>query len=78
MDVFSSRTARTDSWKVSNSTVKKTATLSMDTSNSIRSSQLEHLATAAETIGTSQTSTAEERPATTRMLEIAETSQQQY
>jgi hypothetical protein len=59
-------------------TVEKTATFSRDTSNSCRNSQLEHQATAADPIGTSQTSTAEGRPATARMPELVETSQQQY
>ncbi len=57
--------------------VEKPATFSRDTSNSSRNSQLEHEATAAETIGTSQASTAEMRQAIARMSEIVETSQQQ-
>ncbi len=57
-------------------TVEKTGTFCRDTSNSSRNSQLAHSATAAETIGTSQTSTARGRPATARLPEIVEISQQ--
>ncbi len=67
--VISSRTAR--------KTVEKPATFSRDTSNSSRNSQRDHSATEAETIGTSQTSSAEGRQAIARMPEIVETSQQQ-
>ncbi len=54
-----------------------TTIFSRDSSNSSRNSQLENLETVVETIGTSQTSTAEGRPATARKPEIVGTSQQQ-
>ncbi len=57
------------------------APFSRDTSNSCRNSQLEHKATAAETIGTSQTAIAllaDGRFATARMPEIVETSGRKY
>ncbi len=57
--------------------VEKTTTFSRDTNNSSKNSHLEHSATAAETIGTSQMSTEEGRTATARMTEIVQTNQQQ-
>jgi hypothetical protein len=64
-----SMTAITDRRKVSNI---RRQHHSRGTSNSSSNSQLEHTATAGETIGTSQTPTAEERPATAMMPEIVE------
>jgi hypothetical protein len=69
MDGIISRTARIDS--------RKTTIFSRDTSNSSRNSKLENLETVAETMRTSQMSTAEGIPATARKPEIVETSQQQ-
>jgi hypothetical protein len=58
-------------------TVEKTATFCRDTSNSSKNLQVAHSATAAETIGKSQTSTAGGRLATAKLPEIVEISQQQ-
>jgi hypothetical protein len=78
IDVISSRTAKTDSRKVSNN--REDSNIQQDISNISRNSQsqLEHKATAAEKTETSQTSTAKGKPATARMPEIVEISQQQY
>jgi hypothetical protein len=69
MDGISSRTARIDGRKDNN--------IQQGHQQQQQELTTRKLTTAAETIGTSQMSTAEGRPATARKPEIVETSQQQ-
>jgi hypothetical protein len=65
-----------DNRRVSNSTAEKTAIFSRNTSSSSKNSP-RTFATIAETIGTSQTSTAEGSPTTAGMPEIVKMPQKQ-
>jgi hypothetical protein len=77
MTAYNSQNASNSRNRLPEKIVEKTATFSRNTSNRSMNSQEEHEATTAETIGTSQMSTAEGTPAIARMPEKVETSQQQ-